>query len=94
MGDEQINTVYVANLAWKTREDALARFFSNVVEVMAVRVIQDPRTGLSKGYGFIEVGGEDGAMQRACSLHGCELDGRKLIVSPARNNRKKNTGKT
>lgn len=85
MADGTIGTVYVGNIAWKIREDTLTQLFESVTDVSSVRIIQHKDSGLSMGYGFVEVRG-DNAVQRACTLNGCELAGRNITVEPVRNN--------
>jgi RNA recognition motif-containing protein len=81
--ERHIGTVYVANLPWSTTEDELEAVFAPHVPVVDVRVIQDKKTGRSRGFGFVEVQGQ-GAVEKAVScLNGCELKGRKLLVTPA-----------
>lgn len=85
--DRDIGTVYVANLPWMTTEDELHALFAQHVPVVSVRVIQDKETGRSRGFGFVEVEGDD-AVDKACAtLNGCDFSGRKLLVTPARQKR-------
>ena len=77
-------TVYVANLPWRTTEDELGGLFSEFGPVVDVRVIQDPVTGRSRGYGFVELEGAESADQAVAALNGHEFNGRRLLVSPAR----------
>lgn len=78
------STVYVANLPWRTTEDQLEQLFENFGPVIDVRVIQDPATGRSRGYGFVELSAPASAQNAVNCLNGCEFNGRKLLVSPAR----------
>jgi len=82
--DRHLATVYVANLPWRTTEDELANLFEAYGPVVDVRVIQDPNTGRSRGYGFVELGAADSAQRAVASLNGHEFNGRRLVVSPAR----------
>ena len=77
-------TVYVANLPWRTTEDELGGLFAAFGPVVDVRVIQDPVTGRSRGYGFVELEGAESAEQAVAALNGRECNGRRLLVSPAR----------
>jgi len=76
-------TLYVGNLAWGVTEDELAQAFETVGEVKEVRIITDPQTGRSRGFGFVEMNGVDAAAAIA-QLHGRPLKGRALLVSSAR----------
>jgi RNA recognition motif-containing protein len=49
-----------------------------------VRIIQDPLTGRSRGYGFVELNAAGQADQAVDALNGHELMGRSLMVSLAR----------
>ncbi len=77
-------TVYIANLPWRTTEDELEELFVAFGPVVDVRVIQDPVTGRSRGYAFVELEAADSADRAVDSLNGHELNGRRLLVSPAR----------
>ncbi len=78
------STVYVANLPWRTTEDQLEGLFKDFGPVVDVRVIQDPVTGRSRGYGFVELAAPEFARNAVTSLNGCEFNGRKLLVCPAK----------
>ena len=82
--EQDIGTVYVANLPWTTTEDELQAIFAQHVSVVDVRVIQDKETGRSRGFGFVEVRGPGAVEKAVACLNDCELNGRKLLVSPAR----------
>ncbi|KAG7296322.1 hypothetical protein JYU34_021460 [Plutella xylostella] len=44
----------VLGLPWRTGEDAVRDYFASFGELEMVQVKRDPRTGLSKGFGFIK----------------------------------------
>lgn len=77
-------TVYVGNLPWRTTEDDLARLLQPFGPVLDARVIQDPVTGRSRGYGFVELSSSEHAARAVSELNGMMLDGRPLTVGPAR----------
>lgn len=77
-------TVYVGNLSWSTTEDDLAALFEEYCAVVDVRVIQDPTTGRSCGYGFVELRDPEEVPRVVAALNGRGFDGRTLVVSPAR----------
>ncbi len=85
--ERPVGTLYVANLPWSTTEDELQSLFAEHVEVVDVRVIQDPLTGRSRGFGFVEVDGPDAVALAVSRLNGCEFNGRKLLVTAARKDR-------
>lgn len=75
-------TVYVGNLPWAVGEDELAGAFAQVGQVTDVRIIADPMTGRSRGFGFVELSGVElpEAIER---MNGYEIRGRRLMVAPA-----------
>ncbi len=77
-------TVYVGNLPWESTEDDLAALFGEFGRVVDARVIQDPATGRSRGYGFVELSDPKEVPGVIAALNGRELDGRALIVGLAR----------
>lgn len=87
--ERHVVTVYVANLPWRTTEDDLAALFREFGPVADVRVIQDPATGRSRGYGFVELDGAEPVSRAVASLNGAEYNGRRLLVSPARPKRER-----
>lgn len=44
----------VLGLPWRTAEDKVREYFTAFGELLMVQVKRDPRTGLSKGFGFIK----------------------------------------
>lgn len=82
--DQDAATVYVANLPWRTTEDDLARLFTEFGPVIDVRVIQDRKTGRSRGYGFVQLSQPEVARRAAAELNGRDYSGRRLLVGMAR----------
>ena len=76
--------IYVGNLAYGTSEDELRNAFSAYGEVSSAAVIKDKFTGESRGFGFVEMPGNDEAQAAIAGLNGQELGGRTLRVSEAR----------
>jgi RNA recognition motif-containing protein len=76
-------TVYVANLPWETTEDDLARLFGQFATVVESRVIQNPQTGRSRGYAFVQLATPEQAAAVCATLNGSHLNGRCLQVRPA-----------
>ncbi|UCC68381.1 MAG: RNA-binding protein [Armatimonadota bacterium] len=77
-------TVYVGNLPWQATEDDLAALFAEFGPIVNVRIIQDPVTGRSRGYGFVELASREDVPRAVASVDGRELNGRILVVSHAR----------
>ncbi|MCL2244447.1 MAG: RNA-binding protein [Treponema sp.] len=75
--------LYVGNLSYNTTEDGLRNLFSGFGAVASVKIIFDRETGNSKGFGFIEMSGDDEAVAAIAGTNGREYDGRKLRVNEA-----------
>lgn len=75
-------TLYVGNLAWSTTEEELAREFGQHGQVISARIISDRETGRSRGFGFVEVEGDD-AERVVAAMNGYVLGGRELNVNEA-----------
>jgi RNA recognition motif-containing protein len=74
--------IYVSNLKFTMTEDELKDIFSEFGEVSSAKIITFRDTGRSKGYGFVEMGDEEG--QKAIdALNGKEIQGRELRVNIA-----------
>lgn len=75
--------IYVGNLSYATGDDALSEAFSRYGEVLSATVITDRVSGLSRGFGFVEMADEAAAGEAISAMNGKELDGRRLRVSVA-----------
>ncbi|MBM3327539.1 MAG: RNA-binding protein [Calditrichaeota bacterium] len=76
--------LYVGNLAYSVTGEQLRDMFTPHGEVNDATVIADRDTGRSKGFGFVEMGSEDGARKAIEALHEAKVAGRNLIVNEAR----------
>jgi cold-inducible RNA-binding protein len=75
--------IYVGNLSYQTTEHDLTSLFEQVGQVDSVNLITDRDTGRSKGFAFVEMGGED-ADKAITQFNGVEINGRALTVNEAR----------
>jgi len=75
--------LYVGNLSYNTTEDGLRTLFSGFGTVASAKIILDRETGNSKGFGFIEMGGDEEANAAIAGTNGREFDGRQLRVNEA-----------
>ena len=77
--------LYVGNLAFHSTEESVRGAFQRAgVEPLGVQLMTDRMTGQSRGFGFVDVGGEQEAQAAIAALHGQDLDGRALTVNEAR----------
>ena len=76
--------LYVGNLGYGVSDQDLEGMFSVHGVVRSAQVIQDRETGRSKGFGFVEMEGEDDARSAIQTLNGKEVGGRALTVNEAR----------
>ncbi len=73
--------IYVGNLSWNMTNDDLNTLFAPYGEVISAKIVTDKFKGdRSKGFGFVEMGDEDGKAAIA-ALNETEHDGRKIVVN-------------
>ncbi len=82
-GDSEIISLYVGNLAYSARRNALSDLFGQYGRVDSVRIMTDRETRRPRGYGFVEMEG-NGALIAIKKLDGTEFCGRTLRVSEAK----------
>lgn len=76
--------LYVGNLSPNVTEEDLRYNFAEVGKVISAVVIKDKFTGMSKGFGFVEMETEEGAREAMTRFHGGQLDGSSITVNEAR----------
>ncbi len=76
--------LYVGNLSYGTTDSTLQQLFEPHGTVESAQVIMDRDTGRSKGFGFVEMGGDQEAQAAIAALNGKEVEGRALTVNEAR----------
>lgn len=76
--------IYVGNLSYNVSEDELREVFEKIGEVQSVKIINDPATGRSRGFAFVEMISDEEADKAISSLNGATLLERSLTVSEAR----------
>ena len=64
--------IFVSNISFKVREQALSELFSQYGEVTSVRIIKDKETKRSRGFGFVEMSNDDHAQKAIDALNGTE----------------------
>lgn len=76
--------LYVGSLPFETTEEDLIRLFSVCGNVQSVHIITDKVSGKSKGCGYVKMTTLEEAKDAVNSLDGALLEGRKITVSEAR----------
>jgi len=78
------NKLYVGSLPYSVNDEILSQVFTPYGTVESAKVITDRETGLSKGFGFVEMANEQEAAEAIKNLNGSAYEGRTLTVSNAR----------
>ncbi len=86
--------LYIGNLSSKVTEDDLRSNFAGAGKVLSVSIIKDRLTGLSKGFGFVEMSSEEEAKEAIEKFNGGQLDGNTIVVNEARPKKDRDTGRT
>ncbi len=76
--------IYVGNLSRDVSEEDLRKAFEAFGQVASVTIIKDRLSGLSRGFGFVEMADKTEAQAAITGLNGTELKGRMLNVNEAR----------
>jgi RNA recognition motif-containing protein len=71
----------IRNLSEHASEDDLRALFAKSGDVVAVRIVRDPHTGASRGYGFVMMSAQSEADTAISKLDDHALLGLKLKVS-------------
>lgn len=83
--------IFVSNLSHSVSSDDLKALFEPFGEVSSAKVIDDRDTGISKCFGFVEMGNSDG-QSAIDSLNATEYKGKSLSVSVARPKPERSSG--
>jgi RNA recognition motif-containing protein len=76
--------IYVGNLSQQATEEDLREAFGTFGNVKSVNIIKDKFSGVSKGFGFVEMEAKTEANAAMQELNGSELKGTRIIVNEAR----------
>jgi len=79
--------VFIGNIAYDTPKEKLKQIFSEVGPIVNFRMVYDRESGKPKGYAFCEYKDESSAMSAMRNLNDRDLNGRKLRVDFADNNK-------
>jgi cold-inducible RNA-binding protein len=72
--------LYVANLPYSATDDILRHIFEHVGGVREATIIKDRETGLSRGFGFVEMETAQAAAEAISRFNGDVYEGRVVRV--------------
>jgi RNA recognition motif-containing protein len=75
--------LYVGNLNFDLTEQGLREVFARLGGVDRVELLRDRWTGISRGFGFVEMMTVEDADIAIAELNGVEVMGRRIRVAPA-----------
>ncbi len=76
--------LFISNLDRSVSEEALKALFTEFGPVISVKIISDRLSGISKGFGFVEMSHDSHGMTAIEKLSNAEYFGRRLAVSKAK----------
>lgn len=76
--------LFVGGLPFDMGEADLRNIFEEYGNVISAKIINDKETGKSRGFGFVELEGDDKADLAISELNGASIDDKKIAVSVAR----------
>lgn len=76
--------IHIGNLPKNFSKDELSETFKQFGEVESAKIILDPITHESKGYGFVKMKDDKQAQIAISQLDGQEIDGNVIFVNKAR----------
>lgn len=78
------NKLYVGNLPYSIDDDSLRHNFAEYGNVQSAKVMMDRDSGLSKGFGFVEMTTAQEAEAAIAGLNGMSVGGRSIVVNISR----------
>lgn len=75
--------LHVGSLPFELDVNTLRAFFEIYGEVTNITIVTDKISGLSKGFGFVEITSQPDAEKAIANLHGKEILDRVISVQPA-----------
>lgn len=84
--------IYAGNLPHGLSEEALKSVFEQYGQVNSVKIVKDWDTGRSRGFAFIEMPSMNEGKDAIEKLNGSEIEGRKIVVSEARQRQQQRGG--
>ncbi len=83
-GSFMSSKIYVGNLPYSVTDATLESNFAEFGGVASAKVMIDRETGISKGFGFVEMASADVAQAAIKALNGVSVAGRSIVVNLAR----------
>ncbi len=78
--------IYVATISPQLTEEEIKEAFAAYGKLSSFRLVKDRYTGVSRGFGFVEMPKKTEAEAAIAGLNGKEFKGKKLTVNEARSN--------
>ena len=75
--------IYIGGIPNDLDELSLAQLIGAYGDIEVMKIVRDKRTGVGKGYAFVEMVNENAAAEVAAALHGTDYRGRQLDIKPA-----------
>ena len=76
--------IYVSNLSFNVKDADLRALFTPFGEVTSAKIINDRETGVSRGFGFVEMSDDTAAKKAINELNGGSVESRTISVTEAR----------
>lgn len=73
----------IRNLARTTTEEALKEMFETLGTVQSCTLVMDSKSGMSKGFGFVEMPRQGEAKAAMKTFNGKDVDGNRIRVKKA-----------
>ena len=82
-----MRNIYVGNVPFETTEDELHIAFAEYGKVTSAKIVTNPHSGLSRGFGFVEMADNNEAEDAVRALNGKDFNGRTLTVNDAKSSK-------
>lgn len=76
--------IFVGNLSYNTTADAVRQLFVRHADVDDVALPVDAETGKLRGFAIVMIKDEQKGLAAIAAMRGARLDGRSLVINPAR----------
>lgn len=82
--DGDATNLYITNLNYSAKEEDLQKLFEDYGKIASFKIVKDPTTNKSRGFGFVAFERPEDADKARASLNNSEVQGRQLRVEKAR----------